>query len=250
MWPIYPLPQSSYCHFRPSPNPYTLTDWNLKNNNNTIISLEKWVDFLHLNIPARGSELWRLPAAWQEPCSPPHGQLSFFEPPTKQAKGFSWQEREPKIRLTPPCCKLLAENTANNYFALKTLQQPCIMLTCMGTLFETPHKIEVQFSCGGKWLTPGTWPIRWTCPVSLLQPPSSSSRAIPLLHFLWEAAVLPRWPPTSYQDRVGGRWTRTTAWPQNNRTVSVNTRFFTMALCYPEELFFQAIHTTLFSNLF
>lgn len=72
---------------------------------------------------------------------------------------------------------------------------PIIMLTCMGTVFETPHETEVQFSCGGKRSTPGTRPVRWTYPASLLQPPSSLSRVIPLLHFLWEAAVLPLWTP-------------------------------------------------------
>lgn len=72
---------------------------------------------------------------------------------------------------------------------------PVIMLTCMGTLFETPHEIEVQFSCGGKWSTPGTQPVRWTYSASLFQPPSPLSRAIPLLHFLRGAAVPPLWPP-------------------------------------------------------
>ena len=149
MLPIYPLPQSSYCHFRPSPNPYTLTDWNLKNTTTTIISLEKWVDLLHLNIPAQGSELWRLPAAWQEPRSPPHGQLSFFEPPTKQAKGFSWQEREPKIQLTPPWCKLLAENTANNYFALKTTSAALYHVNLYGhSIWNSPQNRSSIFLWG------------------------------------------------------------------------------------------------------
>lgn len=88
----------------------------------------------------------RLPAAQQEPRSQPHGQLSFFEPPTRQAKGFSWQEREPKIRLTPPLRKLLAENTANNYFALKTLQQPCYHVNLYGhSYLKLPTKQKLSF---------------------------------------------------------------------------------------------------------
>lgn len=114
---------------------------------------------------------------------------------------------------------------------LRHFSSPIIMLTYMGTLFETPHETEVQFSCGGKWSTPGTWPVRWTYPASLLQPPTVN-------------------PPHPSQDRVGGRWTRTAALPQNNRTDSVKTHFFTTVSRYPEELFLQATQTTLFSSLF
>ena len=119
---------------------------------------------------------------------------------------------------------------------------PVVMLTCMGTLSETPHEIEVQFSCGGKWSTPGTQPVRGTYSASLFQPPPSLSRAIPLLHFLRGLQSSRCDPPHPCQEGVGGRWKRITALPQNNRADSVShsvkkTRFFTTVSCYPESCF-------------
>lgn len=159
--------------------------------------MEKWVDFLHLNIPARRSELWRLPAAWQEPRSQPHGQLSFLSHQQNRQRGLAGRRGNLKFSWLHHFANCLLRTLQITTLLLRHFSSPIIMLTYMGTLFETPHETEVQFSCGGKWSTPGTWPVRWTYPASLLQPPSSLSRVIPLLHFLWEAAVLPLWIPTS-----------------------------------------------------
>lgn len=122
---------------------------------------------------------------------------------------------------------------------------PITVLTCIGTQFEIPHDIKVQFPTGG---TINAKPVasKPTYGAFLFQPPLSLLRAIPLsLTFSWEAGVLlvrePHLPPRA----GGGEWRMMADTAQ----AEVTKTPFPSSVCitFPGESFFLAIETILFS---
>lgn len=86
MWPIYPAPIQLLSFPPISQSLYTYRlEFKKQQQHNNLLGKVSW--FSAFEHPC--TRKWAVKAsAAQEPCSP-HGQLSFFEPPTKQARGLA-----------------------------------------------------------------------------------------------------------------------------------------------------------------